>query len=113
MINREISSQELYECYMDTLHKCGVYLLSSSDETIAYNIYEEFDIGVHSFLNTSSLQRLLSNGHISNEMFEKSKTLYNIVLDLQKTNEWDFENFKDSIKWKEVMNLSDEIKSFV
>jgi hypothetical protein len=43
-----ITDQERLNLFNDTLDKCGTYLLIEDDETIEYNIYEDFDIGVHS-----------------------------------------------------------------
>ncbi len=107
----KITDKELWKFYNDTLSKCGVYLLNEDDETIEYNIYEEFDIGVHSFLYTDNLQKLYDKGFISIDKLNKSILLRSKVIDLQKTDEWRFENFRTSEKWKEIMVLSDEIKT--
>jgi len=105
-----ITVHELYELYNDTLKKCGVYLLNETDEIIAYNIYEEFDIGVHSFFHIDNLSRLQKAGLISLDKLDASSLLRDKVIQLQHSNEWRIENFKTSIKWKEIMKLADEIK---
>lgn len=107
----QITEQKLLEFYNDTLDKCGTFLLDEDDETIEYNVYEEFDIGVHSFFHKDSLQRLYDSGLISADKLKESTMLYNKVIDLQNTDEWDFEYFKTSEKWKEIMQLSDRIKA--
>lgn len=108
----QITVQALFELYNDTISKCGVYLLYEEDETIEYNIYEDFDIGVHSFLHPDNLQRLYDNGLISIDKLNKSTLLRNKVIALQDSEEWGFENFRTSEKWREIMTLSDEIKGW-
>ncbi|HEY9009210.1 MAG TPA: hypothetical protein VIM75_23905 [Ohtaekwangia sp.] len=107
----QVTDEELLELYNDTINKCGIYLLNEADETIEYNIYEDFDIGVHSFLYTDNLQKLYSKGLISIDKLNKSILLHNKVIDLQSSDEWKFENFRTSEKWKEIMRLCDEIRA--
>jgi hypothetical protein len=109
----QIPEQKLLDLYNDTLNKCGVYLLNEEDETIEYNIYEDFDIGVHSFLHSDNLQKLYDKGLISIDKLNKSTLLRNKFIDLQNSDEWGFENFRTSEKWKEIMILSDEVKATV
>lgn len=108
---KKITAQELLEFYNDTLNKCGTFLLDENDESIEYNIYEDFDIGIHSFFHIESLQRLFDNELISANKLNESTLLYDKVIDLQSTDEWGFEYFKTSEKWKEIMELSDKIKA--
>lgn len=107
----QITVTELLALYNDTLDKCGTYLLNEDDETIEYNIYEEFDIGLHSFLHFDSLKKLYDAGLISFDKLNKSRVLRDKVIELQKTDEWEFHHFRTSQKWKEIMILSDEIKA--
>ena len=46
---KKISLEELMELYKYTLEKCGTYLLEVEDKIIEYNIFEEFDIGIHTY----------------------------------------------------------------
>jgi hypothetical protein len=107
----QISDKELLELFNDTLNKCGIYLLNEDDEIIQSNIYEDFDIGVHSFLHLDSLQKLYDKNLISIGKLNKSILLHSKVIDLQNLYEWKFEYFRISEKWKEIMILSDEIKA--
>ncbi|CAM4428531.1 hypothetical protein L1N85_26795 [Paenibacillus alkaliterrae] len=79
-----ISIEKLNELYVDTIRKCGMYLLSSDDWVIEYNIFEEFDTGVVSFLHSDSLQKLNDAALINDEIMHKSSTLRNKVLELQR-----------------------------
>jgi hypothetical protein len=48
---KQLSLKKLMELYVDTLSKCGTYLLSEDDKVVEYNIFEEFDIGIISFFH--------------------------------------------------------------
>lgn len=108
---KNITDKELLELYLDTLNKCGVYLLDEDDATIEYAIYEEFDIGVNSFLHINSLKKLYDKELISIDKLNLSILLRTKVMELQNSDEWDFVNFRTSKKWKEIMVLADKIKA--
>ncbi len=105
-----VSIEKLMELYVDTISKCGTYLLSEDDVVIGYNIFEEFDTGVISFLHTDSLQKLNDAGLISYETMQKSSNLRGLVLELQQGDKWNVNAVRDSIEWKKVLELADEIK---
>lgn len=107
----QITDQELLEFYYDTLNKCGKFLLNEDDEIIKLNIYEDFDIGIHSFFHINSLQRLYDCALICEDKLNESLLLRHKVIDLQNSDEWSFEYFRISEKWKEIMILSDKIKA--
>ncbi|WP_266366932.1 hypothetical protein [Tellurirhabdus rosea] len=109
----KITEQTLLNFYNDTLNKCGIFLLKEDDETIEYCIYEDFDIGIHSFFHINNLQRLYNSNLISLEKLNESVLLRSKVINLQNNDEWGFEHFKTSKRWKEIMILSDKIKSIV
>ncbi len=106
-----ISLNQLYALYKDTLNKSGTYLLNEDNETINYNIFEEFDIGVISFLSETSLLKLLEGGLISNDEMKCGLELRKMVFDLQNNNEWNIESFRSSKNWKIVLELSDKLRS--
>ena len=107
----EVDKPDLFELYKQTLEMCGVYLLHENDETIGYCIYEEFDIGVHSFLHAGCLEAFRASGLISHDKLDRSLLLRSKVLALQTSGEWGIEHFRASPRWREIMALSDEIKS--
>ncbi|MGJ1269434.1 hypothetical protein ACR78F_19040 [Sphingobacterium spiritivorum] len=107
---KEINITELYDYYKDTLNKVGVFLYNESDLIIEYNLFEEFDIGIHTFFHYKSLQRLYIEGYINSEEMKKSMLLREMVLELEYDGEWNVESFKKSSKWRSVMELSDMLK---
>ena len=106
----KISIDRLMELYVDTINKCGTYLLSEDDVIIGYNIFEEFDTGVISFLHTDSLQKLNDAGLISNEIMYKSTDLRDLVHEIQQGDKWNINAVRNSTEWKKVLELADEIK---
>lgn len=109
-MNNEITIEERYDLLVDTINKCGLYLLNEDDDTISYAIYEEFDIGVVSFLHSDNLETLKENGYINEIVASNCNNLRQLVFELHNTEEWNLENFRNSIKWKNILELSDEIK---
>ena len=105
-----LSIEELFDLYSDTLNKCGAFLLNEDDSVIEYNIFEEFDIGVHSFFHIDSLKKLLLHGYITQDAFEKSNMVREKTLQLQNSNQWNIENVKISREWRDILYLCDEIK---
>ncbi len=108
-----ISIEKLNELYVDTIKRCGTYLIDSDDLVIGYNIFEEFDIGAISYLHTDNLKKLVEDGLISVEIMRKSSTLRNKFLALQQGDEWNINAVRHSPRWKEILELADEINSMV
>lgn len=107
----KISLERLMELYVDTIKKGGTYLLNEDDAVIGYNIFEEFDIGVISFLHINNLRKLNDAGLISDDMMRKSSILRSLVLKLQQGDEWNVSAVRSSIEWLKVLELADEIMS--
>lgn len=107
----QIAPEALFELYRDTLDKCGFFLLNENDDVIGYKIFEDFDIGIHSFFHPESLKILLNNGFISMEKMIKSLQLREKVIEIQNLGEWELTSVRKSIRWKEVMMLADKLKT--
>lgn len=104
-----ISVQESYELFVQALQDCGLYLLEEDDDTIGYLIFEEFSVDAGSFLHSITLQRLIDAGMISNEIAKKSAELRRKFMVLDE-GEWGIQSIKTAPEWREIMELSDEIK---
>lgn len=108
-----ISTNKLMEFYIDTLEKCGTYLLKMSDEDIEYNIFEEFDLGVISFLHDDTLSKFKEANLITEEISQKSSVLRSNFMLLQNTDQWNVDSVRNSENWNKILKLSDEIKSLL
>ncbi len=106
-----ITPEMLMELFLDTLNRCGLFLLNEDDEEIGYSIFEEFDIGVISFLHDDSLSRLRNCGFINDEILRKSQELRRMVRELDGSDIWNVNSVRQSQQWFEIMELSDHIKN--
>ena len=105
-----ISTKKLFELYLDTLDCCKLSLLSEADDIIEYELFEEFDIGVHSFLHHKNLEKLLKENYIDEEIKNLSielREMY-LLIDEDKHGADDVRNDKD---WHAILKLSDLIKN--
>ena len=108
MNNRTI--KDLMIDYIDTLQQCGMHLLKMSDEDIGYHVFEEFDGGAISFLHENTLSELKKANLITETILQKSTELRNKFMALIDTEQWNVDSVKSSKEWREVLELSDEIK---
>lgn len=110
---KKIDVQKLFEYYNDTLNKCGSFVLEMGDDEIAYNVFEEFDIGIHSFFYIDNLEILFNEGYISFLKKDKSLKLREKVIQLQDSDNWNMIDLKTSKKWLEIFHLCDELKEII
>ena len=82
-----ISLEERYENFKKTIQECGSYLLTESDDTIKYNLFEEFSIDGISFLHEDTLNLFLNEGMIDDDILEESIELRNLFMQLEKNEE--------------------------
>ena len=54
--------EKRYIEFKHVLEHCGCFLLCSSENDIEYHIFEEFDIGVRTYLHEDMLELFLDNG---------------------------------------------------
>lgn len=108
-----METKKLYEYFLDTLSHCGSFIFGSSKEEIEYEIFEEFDIGVISFLHEDSLKQLLDSKLITFEIYSRCLLLRKNVLKLQELGLWKIDLVKVNERWKEIIMLCDEIKDMI
>ncbi len=105
---RRISPQELEELFLDTLTRGSSSTLEQDDEGIAYDIFEEFDTGVISFLHEDSLNRLLLHCLIDERIKNLSLLLREKAMVLLE-NKRALSAVKRDPEWRDVFHLSDQI----
>ena len=106
----KITVGKLFELYLDTLEMCSENTKLLSDEAIEYNIFEEFIVGITSFFASVSLDRLIDNGLIDEQIYNDSEHLRTLTLELDGSAQWNLISFKNSESWDEIIKLSDKIK---
>lgn len=104
-----------YEEFKHTLEQCGVFLLNLSDKKIEYHIFEEFDISARTLLFKDMLEIFLDEGIIDDSIKEKCLLLRERFVNIEpnKPELWNVESVKNSKEWREILELSDEIKELL
>ena len=107
----ETSLQKLNDLFVDALERATKKLLSQADEEIEYQLFEEFDIGAHTFLEEKNLETLKVAGFIDEEIKNLSHELRRMSLELldgKKPRNAD--TVKTDSDWHKVLELSDKIR---
>jgi len=101
--------------FKHVLEQCGCFLLNSSEDDIEYYIFEEFDIGVRTYMHNEMLQLFLEDGLIDNDIASKCKLLRALFVDIQPNlpEIWNISAVKNHPKWRKILELSDEIKTLL
>lgn len=104
----------MYERFVFTINQCGKFLLNATDEVIETCIFEDFDIGVRSDICDENLEIFMEEGWINEEIKEKCLKLRSLFLNIQKQSQiWNIQTVRISKVWRELLELSDEIKSLL
>lgn len=106
---RDISPRQLYEFYLDALQRCTSDLLNRDDEDIEYELFEEFDIGAHSFLHEANLLRLREAGYIDDEVMRASNAVRAKWLELQESGR-SIHEIRTREGWRELFRMCDAIR---
>ena len=103
-----ISARTLFCLYRDTVARATSAILSKSDDEIAYDLFEAFDVGAHSFLHDESLARLHRAGLLSAEVVSLSRQLRARWLALQ-DHDWSIAEIRTHPAWQDLFALGDAI----
>lgn len=68
----KLSNGGKIDWFLDTLHKTSVFVKTLSDTEIETYIFEDFIVGVISFMHTKNLQELKEYGVINDKIVEMS-----------------------------------------
>ena len=102
-----------FDWFLDTLSKSGIFVKKLSDTEIETYIFEDFIIGVISFMHTKNLQELKEYGIIDDKIMKMSLDLREKTMKLDNTDLWNVESVKQASVWLEILELSDDIKSLI
>ncbi|MDE5431891.1 hypothetical protein [Elizabethkingia meningoseptica] len=108
-----MDTKKLYDLFLDTLSHCGSFIFNLNKNEIEYEIFEEFDIGVISFLHEDPLKQLLDSKFITTDVYNRCLLLREKVLKLQEIGLWKIDLVKTNEKWQEVIIICDEIKEII
>ena len=107
--------EKRYTGFKYILEQCGCFLLNVDENDIEYHIFEEFDIGVRTYMYDDMLELFLENGLIDENIEQKCRLLRNLFVYIEPNYQelWNVESVKTSKVWQEILELSDEIKSLL
>lgn len=105
----DISTTDLYDLFLDTIGRGTSEICRLSDEEILYNLFEEFDAGVHSFLHEDNLTNLRHAGLIDDEMMTWGKEVRRRWLILQQGPKT-VQKIKNNSEWRELFEFCDRLK---
>lgn len=110
-----ISLEERYKNFKSTIQEIGISLLSTDDENIEYNLFEEFSVDVISFLHEDTLNIFLDVGMIDETILEMSVQLRSKYIDLEKNKPelFNVNSVRVSEEWKIILELSDNIEELL
>ncbi|TYV57656.1 hypothetical protein [Listeria monocytogenes] len=99
-----------FDWYIDTLEKSGMFILELSNEEIETFIFEDFIVGVTSFLSKNNLSELKANEIIDEYMEKNAYLLREKVLKIDNTDLWNINSVRQSSEWLDIFRRSDELK---
>ena len=107
--------EDRYQRFVFTLQQCGEFLVDASDDTIETCIFEDFDIGIRGDICDENLDLFIHEGWISEEIKNRCLKLQSLFLNIHNKQPqiWNIQSVRTSEIWREVLELSDEIKSLL
>lgn len=103
-----ITDEQLFDLLVDTAKRCSSAVISLSDEELEYNLFEEFDVGVRSFLHDDSVSRLVEAGMLSNEAIPICHSIRGKWIELDMRN-WTIAEIRVHPDWKHIHSACDTL----
>jgi hypothetical protein len=107
-----ITSERLYELFVDTAQRCSSSVAVQSDEEFEYNLFEEFDAGVRSFFHDDSLKTLSESGMITQEVVAISRLIRSKWIELN-VSDWTRDQINGHPEWKWLFKECDRLLSLL
>ena len=110
----KLTIEQSFDFYLTSLGRIGMHILKVTDKEIEYQIFEEFETEYPAALSKYTLDVLEECGIIDTNIVKLSRELQTKLLIFERENSvWNVEALKDSSKWKEILQLADEIKGLI
>jgi hypothetical protein len=105
----EISVGQLFDLYLDTIGRGSSANLSLSDAEIEHNLFEEFDVGAHTYLHVRTLTKLHDAGLIDDESLAIGREARDRWLALGRRS-WTVAQIKTAQEWQSLFELCDRLQ---
>jgi len=110
----KLTTEQSFDFYLTSLERCGMHILELTNNEIEYQIFEELATDYPGSLSKHTLTVLEESGIIDENIAHLSKDLQTKLLILERGNLlWNVDALKKSAEWKEMFQLSDEIKELI
>ena len=109
----QLTIEQSFDFYLKSLKRCGLHLLEKTYDETFHQIFEEFAIEYLASLGKYTLDRLEGEGLITSSIYELSKLLEAKLSKIDNTSQWNVDSLKHTKDWKDILQLSDEIKELV
>jgi len=110
----KLTTEQSFDFYLTSLERCGMHILELTNNEIEYQIFEELAMDYPGSLSKYTLTVLEESGIIDENIAHLSKDLQTKLLILERGNLlWNVDALKKSSEWKEMFQLSDEIKELI
>lgn len=111
----EEKKERQYENFVFALNQCGKFLLNASDDEIETHIFEDFNLWIRCSLKNETLELFMDEGWINESIQQKCVEMRKRYMDVVngQPDTWTYQAVRESKLWREVMELSDEIKSML
>lgn len=103
---KSVTIEQLHELFCDAATHCTSEVLLQSDDEIEHHLFEEFDVGVHSYFHDENLKKLVDAGMISKEVVLASQEIRKAWIELESMN-WTLGEVKSHPRWKRLFSLCD------
>ncbi|WP_235021734.1 hypothetical protein [Listeria monocytogenes] len=110
---KKLTTEQSFEYYLSSLCMLGMHTINLSDEEIEYEIFEELAIDYPAALSPYTRELLVDNDVIDRELSLLSKQLQTKLFELDGGILWNVKALRTTLEWKEVLQLSDEIKELI
>lgn len=111
---KKLTIEQSFEYYLSSLNRLGMYTINLEDDEIKHEIFEELAIDYPASLSQYTREVLEDNDIIDRNISLLSKQLQTKLLELERGEIlWNVKAVKTTSEWKEVLQLSDEIKELI
>ncbi|MHC5215547.1 hypothetical protein ACYSNR_02700 [Enterococcus sp. LJL128] len=111
---KKLTIEQSFKYYLSSLNRLGMKIINLEDKEMKHQIFEELAIDYPASFSQYTREVLEENDIIDRNISLLSKQLQTKLLELERGEVlWNVKAVKTASEWKEVLQLSDEIKKLI
>ncbi|MGC6768502.1 hypothetical protein [Enterococcus sp. LJL51] len=111
---KKLTIEQSFKYYLSSLNRLGMKIINLEDKEIKHQIFEELAIDYPASFSQYTREVLEENDIIDRNISLLSKQLQTKLLELERGEVlWHVKAVKTASEWKEILQLSDEIKKLI